>query len=95
MLTKHCFFFLSFFDSFFLDDRHMSLSESENEEDNLMVNIPLQLKLLKNKHPYLRTGKSRQEQKPKKGPINSLGTANDENNYENYVPSVPKNRIES
>ena len=53
------------------------------------------MKLLKNQHPYLRTGKSRQEQKPKKGPINSLGTANDENNYENYVPSVPKNRIES
>ena len=38
---KALFFFLSFFDSFFLDDRHMSLSESENEEDNLMVNIPL------------------------------------------------------
>ena len=53
------------------------------------------MKLLKNKHPYLRTGKSRQEQKPKKGPINSLGTANDESNYENYVPSVPKNSIES
>ena len=72
----------------------MTLSESENEEDNLMVNIPLLMKLLKNQHPYLRPGKSRQEQKPKKGPINSLGTA-DENNYENYVPSVPKNSIDS
>ena len=33
--------FLGGLTHFFLDDRHMTLSESENEEDNLMVNIPL------------------------------------------------------
>ena len=30
-------------------------------------------------------------QKPTKGPRNSLETAINENNYENYVPSIPKN----
>ena len=33
----------------------------------------------------------RQKQKPTKGPRNSLETAINENNYENYVPSIPKN----
>ena len=52
-------------------------------------------KLLKNQHPYLRTRKKKQT----KGPINSLETAwrqfIDENDYENYVPSILKNSTES
>ena len=36
-----------------------------------------------------------QKQKRTKVPINSLETAIDESNYENYAPSVPKNSIKS
>ena len=36
-----------------------------------------------------------QKQKRTKVPINSLETAIDEINYENYAPSVPKNSIKS
>ena len=37
----------------------------------------------------------RQKRKRTKGPINSLETTIDENNYDDYVPSIPKNIIES
>ena len=37
----------------------------------------------------------RQKRKLTRDPINSLKTAIGENNYENYVPSIPKNSIES
>ena len=40
-VDKALVFFGGVLTHFFLDDRHMTLSESENEEDNLMVNIPL------------------------------------------------------
>ena len=38
---------------------------------------------------------NRQKRNQIKGPINSLETAIDENNYENYVQSIPKNSSES
>ena len=38
---------------------------------------------------------NRQKRNQIKGPINSLETAIDENNYENYVQSIPKNSTES
>ena len=38
---------------------------------------------------------NRQKRNQIKGPINSLETAIDENNYYNYVQSIPKNSTES
>ena len=69
-----------------------SSSESENEEDNLMVNIPPLDETLK---VPTSLPQKRQKWKQAKGPINSFETAIDENNCEIYVPSIPKNSIES
>ena len=57
-----------------------------------MVNIPPLDKTLEESTPL---PQDRQKRKRTKGPINSLETAIDENNYENYVRSIPKNSIES
>ena len=57
-----------------------------------MVNIPTLDETLE--EPKL-LPQDRQKRKLTKGPINSLETDIDETNYENYVPSIPKNSIES
>ena len=57
-----------------------------------MVNIPTLDETLEEPKPL---PQDRQKRKLTKGPINSLETDIDENNYENYVPSIPKNSIES
>ena len=57
-----------------------------------MVNIPPLDKTLEEPTPL---PQDRQKRKRTKGPINSLETAIDENNYENYVRSILKNSIES
>ena len=75
-----------------LDNSYTSSSESENEEDNLMVNIPPLDETLEEATPL---PQDRQKQKRTKDPINSLKTAIDENNYENCVPSISKNNTEN
>ena len=57
-----------------------------------MVNMPPLDKALEEPTPLPQDW---QKRKRTKGRINSLETAIDENNYENYVPSIPKNSIES
>ena len=77
-----------------LDDSGTSSSERENEEDNLMVNmLPLD-KTYEEPTPLLQD-RQKKKKKRTKGPINSLETAIDQNNYENCVPSIPKYSIES
>ena len=77
-----------------LDDSGTSSSERENEEDNLMVNmLPLD-KTYEEPTPLLQD-RQKKKKKRTKGPINSLETAIDENNYDNYIPSIPKNSTES
>ena len=75
-----------------LDNRDTSSSESKNKEDNLMVNIP---PLDETFEELTLLSQDRQKQKQTKGPINSLETSIEEHNYENYVPSIPKNSIQS
>ena len=79
-----------------LDSSDTSSSESENEEDNFMVNTPLFDKTLEEPTPL---PQDNEKKKQTKGPINSLETAwrqfIDENDYENYVPSILKNSTES
>ena len=75
-----------------LDKTDTSSSESENEEDNFMMNIPQLLETLEERTTLLH---DKQKQKRTKGLINSLETAIDENTYKNYVSSIPKNSIES
>ena len=57
-----------------------------------MLNIPPLDETPKESTPL---PQGRQKRKQTKGPINSQQTAIDENDYENYVPSIPKNSIES
>ena len=59
----------------------------KNEEDNSIVNIPPLHETLEEKRPYLRTKK---KLKRTNIPINSLKTAIDEDDYDFYVPSIPK-----
>ena len=59
----------------------------KNEEDNFIVNIPPLHETLEEKRPYLRTKK---KLKRTNIPINSLETAIDEDDYDFYVPSIPK-----
>ena len=79
-----------------LDSSDTSSSESENEEDNFMVNTPLFDETLEEPTPL---PQDKEKKKQTKGPINSLETAwrqfIDENDYENYVPSILKNSTES
>ena len=75
-----------------LDDSDTSSSESENEGDNLMVNMP---PLDKTYEEPTSLPQDRQKRKRTKGPINSLETAIDQNNHENCLLSIPKNSTES